>query len=116
MRNKMIMVNAWKIARRAAKKFGGKVVEYFAESLRMAWAMYKNSLAKKGGDILGLAPWFINKEFGHKSMLAQLNRFSPLFIKKQTEKAYLLEYVLFDIDNKTVLDRPTFWAPKSVCI
>lgn len=35
---KKIMKRAWEIARAACKKFGGKVSEYIAEALRMAWA------------------------------------------------------------------------------
>ena len=48
-----IMVNAWRIAREGQKAFGGKVSEYFAQALKMAWAQAKNtidveSLEKKG--------------------------------------------------------------------
>ena len=43
MNKKQIMTNAWKIARNGAAKFGGSAKEYFAEELRMAWA-----IAKKG--------------------------------------------------------------------
>ena len=32
-----IMTQAWNLAREGAKKFGGKVREYFASALRMAW-------------------------------------------------------------------------------
>lgn len=35
---KQIMKRAWEIAKQGQKKFGGKVKEYFAESLKMAWA------------------------------------------------------------------------------
>lgn len=34
---KEIMKRAWEIARQGAEKFGGKAIEYIAESLRMAW-------------------------------------------------------------------------------
>ncbi|MCE2265860.1 hypothetical protein GPX01_08835 [Streptococcus thermophilus] len=46
---KEIMKNAWGIAKNAAKKFGGKAIEYIAEALKMAWATAKGgntSLAK----------------------------------------------------------------------
>lgn len=48
-----IMVNAWRIAREGQKAFGGKVSEYFAQALKMAWAQAKNAididtLEKKG--------------------------------------------------------------------
>ena len=36
--NKSVMTRAWEIAREAVKKFGGKVKEFFAMSLKLAWA------------------------------------------------------------------------------
>lgn len=41
---KNVMAKAWEIARKGQKNFGGKVKEYIAQALRMAWA-----LNKKGG-------------------------------------------------------------------
>jgi hypothetical protein len=35
---KAVMIRAWQIARAAAAKFGGKVREFFSESLKQAWA------------------------------------------------------------------------------
>jgi len=35
---KTVMVRAWKIAKAAVVKFGGKVKEYFAAALTQAWA------------------------------------------------------------------------------
>lgn len=35
---KEIMTKAWKIAKEAVKKFGGKAIEYIAEAMKMAWA------------------------------------------------------------------------------
>jgi len=35
---KKIMVRAWEIARQGQAKFGGKVKEYLAQALKMAWA------------------------------------------------------------------------------
>lgn len=46
---KELMKNAWGIAKEAAKKFGGKAIEYIAGSMKMAWAAIKDgdtSLAK----------------------------------------------------------------------
>lgn len=52
---KTIMTNAWKIAKNAAKKFGGKAIEYIGGALKMAWEMAKGlsekqikALASKG--------------------------------------------------------------------
>ena len=44
-----VMSLAWKIAKEAVKKFGGKAIEYIAEAMKMAWAAIKEngtSLAK----------------------------------------------------------------------
>lgn len=38
---KTIMTNAWEIARNAAKKFGGKAIEYIGGALKMAWQAAK---------------------------------------------------------------------------
>lgn len=43
---KNVMTRAWKIARKGVKKFGGKVSEYLAQALVMAWAEVKNTKAK----------------------------------------------------------------------
>lgn len=44
MRN--VMTKAWEIAREGQKKFGGKVSEYFAEALRIAWRIVKKGMEK----------------------------------------------------------------------
>lgn len=38
-----VMKNAWGIAKNAAKKFGGKAIEYIAGAMKMAWAAVKDS-------------------------------------------------------------------------
>ena len=40
---KKVMVRAWSIAKEAVVKFGGKVKEFFAEALKMAWAEVKEA-------------------------------------------------------------------------
>src|SRR5690625_3027579 len=40
-----VMTNAWGIAHEGVEKFGGKVSEYFAEALKIAWSLFK-----KGGN------------------------------------------------------------------
>lgn len=39
-----IMKKAWEIAREGQKKFGGKVKEYFAQALRISWAIVKGAV------------------------------------------------------------------------
>lgn len=71
------MKRAWEIAREGQNKFGGKVSEYFAVSLKMAWAEIKapktvefttTSGSKKHkswiAEITGTHPkWKLNREF-----------------------------------------------------
>lgn len=109
---KVLMNNAWKIARNGVKRFGGRATDYIAEAMKIAWKLYKELKAKKGGKIAAIAPWFVRKTFGHESMVQQIAG-SIYNVKKETAKAYLIEAVAheggIDIVNK-------FWAPKSVCI
>lgn len=48
-----VMTTAWEIARIGVAKFGGKVKEYFAESLRLAWKMFK----KEGESNVKVSKW-----------------------------------------------------------
>lgn len=41
-----VMVRAWEIAREGQRKFGGKVKEYFAISLKLAWKEVKSEMKK----------------------------------------------------------------------
>lgn len=54
---KEIMSNAWKIAKEGQKAFGGKVSEYFAEALKMAWAQAKNSIDIEALEKKGFNRW-----------------------------------------------------------
>lgn len=54
---KNVMTRAWEIAKEAVVKFGGKVKEYFALSLRQAW-----SEMKKGANKMEKVYEVINKE------------------------------------------------------
>ena len=40
------MTKAWEIAAKGAAQFGGSVKSYFAQSLKMAWAIVKSSAKK----------------------------------------------------------------------
>lgn len=54
---KELMENAWEIAREGQKTFGGKVSEYFAESLKMAWAQAKNTIDIEALEQKGFSRW-----------------------------------------------------------
>jgi predicted phage-related endonuclease len=45
-RNRNIMKRAWEISREAVTKYGGKVVQFFAESLRQAWQEFESIIAQ----------------------------------------------------------------------
>lgn len=111
MKTKAIMTMAWKLARHGAKKFGGSVKLYFAAALKAAWKSYKESLVKKGSDIMGMAEWWIEKNFG-KQFVGLFNGLSKLEIVKQTEKAYYIKQTQLDAPIKVTNE---FWVPKSVC-
>lgn len=86
-----ILKAAWKIARIGQKKFGGKVSEYFSESLKMAWAMVKKYVY--------VPAWFLEK----KNLYVASN-VARCEIIKETEKAYL---VVNEVNEQT-------WCPKSI--
>ncbi len=44
---KRVMIVAWKIAKKAAAKFGGSPVEYMSESLKYAWKITKATRPSK---------------------------------------------------------------------
>lgn len=44
---KEVMCKAWEIAKKAAKKFGGKAIEYIGGALKMAWEMAKGLTEKQ---------------------------------------------------------------------
>ena len=41
-----VMKKAWEIAKQGQKNFGGKVKEYFSESLKLAWSLAKKVTKK----------------------------------------------------------------------
>ncbi|MGO1442601.1 MAG: hypothetical protein ACTHWD_00210 [Lactobacillus delbrueckii] len=54
---KEIMKNAWRIAREGQKAFGGKVREYFAQALKMAWAQAKSTIDIEALEKKGFRRW-----------------------------------------------------------
>lgn len=49
---KRIMTRAWEIARKGQRKFGGKVKDYFAIALKMAWEEAKDGITVDGFDAI----------------------------------------------------------------
>ena len=69
MNKQAIMQTAWKIAKKAAVKFGGKAVQFISESLKMAWSkakLKKKASVKKstGNDEIKI----INKQPAHNGL------------------------------------------------
>lgn len=54
---KELMKEAWNIAREGQKAFGGKVSEYFAQALKMAWAQAKNTIDIEALEKKGFSRW-----------------------------------------------------------
>lgn len=87
-----VMTQAWEIARQGHTKFGGKVKEYFAEALRMAWAIVKgedkktmkeiaNELQSRLSDLqvnvwerYGKRRIYINKGFRNNIMMLEFDQ------------------------------------------
>ena len=90
---KMIMKRAWRIAKSAVKKFGGKAKQYFAEAMKMAWAE-----AKRTEEVL-VPSWFIRKQTGERYSA----KYVKAYVEKETEKAVLVD-----------LGFLYFWCPKSI--
>lgn len=54
---KQLMKNAWTIAKEGQKAFGGKVSEYFAQALKMAWAQAKSAIDVETLEKKGFSRW-----------------------------------------------------------
>jgi len=68
MKKSVIMKNAWKIAKKAAEKFGGKSIEYISGALKEAWEIAKKYMKPQAFDSKNLKGgmtskqnWFIDK-------------------------------------------------------
>lgn len=63
-----VMVKAWEIAKKGQNKFGGNVKEYFAEALKLAWALTRKvRITTSAGSR------------NHKSWVAQITGTHPTF-------------------------------------
>ncbi|RAU96782.1 hypothetical protein [Paenibacillus sp. YN15] len=86
-----VMVRAWEIAKAAAVKFGGKTREYFAESLRKAWAETKSATITLSGTKVVV----IADEVTHKitSIMAIVDgRIAQTYGPCETKVAYMDAY------------------------
>ena len=97
MNKSNLFKNAWTIAKAGQKAFGGKVKEYFAEALKLAYKENQETAE------IEIPEWIIRKNVGHVDVVAS----SVLYVKRETEKAILVQ-----ADGK--FGRFEFWSPKSV--
>src|SRR5699024_3782702 len=64
MKNRQVMIRAWALAKRGQKKFGGKVIEYLSESMKIAWSIVKKM-----------------KENTQEQVVAALNKIKPVWFE-----------------------------------
>lgn len=99
-----VMTIAWEVAYEAVETFGGKVKEYFAESLKLAWIKVKTPKQV----VVAIAEWFVSKNFSNDEAYI-INNEAEFAIVSETEKAFMLKV---SSDYGTM----TKWFPKSVCL
>lgn len=102
---KNVMKNAWEIARNAVVKFGGNVKEYFAASLKLAWANAKCAVKT----VYAIKDWFVDKNFSNEQAYAINCECDRIEVTKETEKAY-------NVTFHTAYGKIFSWVPKSVCM
>ncbi|WP_105980142.1 hypothetical protein [Staphylococcus simulans] len=99
MTKSQIFKNAWAIAKHGKKKFGGKVKEYFAEALKMA---YKGIVL--ANPEIEIPEWIVRKNVGNVHVVKK----SILSVVRETEKALMIKAT-------GKFGEFSFWTPKSVC-
>lgn len=73
---KRIMTRAWEIAKEGQRNFGGKVSEYFAIALKMAWEEAKNGITVDGLDVI---PYIQSlEEVSHHIVIESKKRFGKV--------------------------------------
>ncbi|MDW0113750.1 hypothetical protein QT711_11180 [Sporosarcina saromensis] len=74
---KNVMTRAWEIAKDGAAKFGGKVKEYFAQALVMAWAEIKKGVEKLEKNFAMIET--LSGSRNHKTWVAEITGTHPKF-------------------------------------
>lgn len=101
---KNVMTKAWEIAKEGQKNFGGKVKEYFAEALRMAWAEYKQANAPKTeielpADSRRWKTWVAAIVGKHPKFKLNRKFLTPYEVDQYGDKTYRLENGLYELQN-----------------
>jgi hypothetical protein len=97
------MKRAWVIAREGVKKFGGKVKEYFAEALRIAWAEVKGKAAKfefeLDGDTRRTRTWIAAIVGRHPKFVLDRRFLIPNHEDKYGDKIFYLTPGYYEVFN-----------------
>lgn len=106
---KAIFAKAWDIARKGAEKFGGKVSEYFAASLREAWAEAKKAIR------VMIPKWFMDKNNNFESTNCRcVASFGLADISKESDKAILVKLPMITKSGLHTKFAKAVWIPKTI--
>lgn len=106
---KAIFAKAWEIARKGAERFGGSVKEYFAASLKEAWAW-----AKKAIRVL-IPKWFMDKNKNFESTHCRcVSSFGLSDIAQETEKAIMVKLPMITKTGQHTKFARAVWIPKTI--
>lgn len=110
---KHVMTKAWEIAREGQRKFGGKVKEYFAEALRIAWRIVKGEIkeiAFKGTE--KQVAWAKNiyaKVVEYKNWYIELANSTAFKKEKEKFKVKTIERIRKVFESLMKEDSASFW-------
>ena len=79
---KEVTCKAWEIAKNAAKKFGGKAIEYIGGALKMAWKMAKGLSEKQ---IKAIKVWIDVKTREVEADYTRVNRYSAPYKQEMVD-------------------------------
>ncbi|ARF67199.1 hypothetical protein B7C51_04305 [Paenibacillus larvae subsp. pulvifaciens] len=108
-----VMKKAWEIAKDGAAKFGGKVKEYFAEALRMAWEEVKK-VSKTTVEDLGFVYMGLKQDL-HRFIVNADVVVHQIYVRKVLDKGTtsdvkeVLEPIASGKNNKTGMDASFYW-------
>jgi len=97
------MRRAWEISRDAVTRYGGRVVQFFAESLRQAWAEFKSLI----GQVVNLDMYSRIKAL--KSMKIMAEELAGEI--KKVEDSIKAELDAQGVTKLTIEEYKVFWTP-----
>lgn len=110
---KNVMVRAWEIAKKGQEKFGGKVSEYFAEALKMAWAEVKQDSKPEFTGSPKQIKWANNVYPGVIKMLDELVAEVEEYAKRKSEATQNAFNKYVELANKMKQEtKAGFWIDR----